>query len=239
MQRNSFNVTPYPLAGTVHVAAHGMPVSTSMVMAPILAQQFNKLQAPPFPQVAGALPHTLQQKPVATPLRWEAWRWALQTHPPPKFVHNILCGIQNGFRIGLDSSLPHTEVTHNTPSAREHQQVIDAYLQTQVEKGYMAGPFPMKECVSIQSSSMAVISNKTPGKWRVVVDRSRPEGCSVNDHLRRDATHVAYSSVDDAAHLDALLGPRWCTHGESGHLRGISNNPHPPGRPSVPGRHLV
>ena len=70
----------------------------------------------------------------------------------------------------------------------------------------MAGPFALEECASIRTSSMAVIPKKSPGKCRVIVDLSRPDGCSVNNHLRRDATHVAYSSVDDADHLMHYLG---------------------------------
>lgn len=41
----------------------------------------------------------------------------------------------------------------------------------------------------------------------MVVDLSRPAGSNVNDHLRRESTHVPYSSVEDAAHLMHSLGP--------------------------------
>ena len=188
-----------------------MPSSTSVVMAPILARQFAKLQAPPFQSSpTTGVPPSLLQKPVVSPLRWAQWDQALQHHPSTTFVQYLLKGIKEGFHIGLHSTPPSHPPARNTPSAQENQAVIDAYLQGQVEKGYMAGPFPPEESTAIRTSSMAVIPKKTPGKWRVIVDLSRPKDRSINDHLRRGATHVAYSSVADAAHVMHFLGRDTC-----------------------------
>ena len=176
-------------------------------MAPILIRQFSKLQAPPLVQQArSGIPHALQQKPISTPLVVGAWERALQAHPSPQFVQHILTGIREGFRIGLDNPPPCASSARNAPSAKENSAVIDAYLSEQIAKGYIAGPFSPGACSAVVTSSMAVIPKKTPGKWRVIVDLSRPEGRSVNDHLRRESTHIAYSSVDDAAHLMHFLG---------------------------------
>ena len=71
----------------------------------------------------------------------------------------------------------------------------------------MAGPFPHSKCAKVITSSIAVIPKKTVGKWQVMVDTSRPRGASVNDNLRRELTHIAFSSVEDAAHLMHYLGP--------------------------------
>ena len=56
------------------------------------------------------------------------------------------------------------------------------------------------------SSSIAVIPKKDPGKFRIIVDMSSPKNASINDNIRRQHTHVAYSSVEDAAHLMQHLG---------------------------------
>ena len=85
--------------------------------------------------------------------------------------------------------------------------VADQYIQTQLGKGYMAGPFSRSECAKVITSSIAVIPKKTVGKWRVIVDMSRPRGASVNDNLRRGLTHIAFSSVEDAAHLMHYRSP--------------------------------
>ena len=50
-----------------------------------------------------------------------------------------------------------------------------------------------------------VIPKKTVEKWRVIVDMSRPRGA--NDNLRWGLTHIAFSLVEDAAHLMYYLGP--------------------------------
>ena len=70
----------------------------------------------------------------------------------------------------------------------------------------MIGPLPKDECSQVITSSLAVIPKKTPGKWRVIVNLSSPKGASVNNHLKRRLTHVAYASVSDAAILLHELG---------------------------------
>ena len=66
---------------------------------------------------------------------------------------------------------------------------------------------PYSECAKIIMSSMTVIPKETVGKWRVIVDMSRPRGASVNDNLRWGLTHIAFSSVENATCLMHYLGP--------------------------------
>ena len=84
--------------------------------------------------------------------------------------------------------------------------MIGDYIHSQVERGFMAGPFSPQTCTGIVCSRMAVIPKKTPGKWRVIVDLSHSGDRSVNHLIRRETTHVAYSSTGDAAHLMHFLG---------------------------------
>ena len=185
-----------------------MPISTSTVMAPVLARQFCKLQAPPFHAVpCTGIPPELMARPIATPLKAGAWDKALAGHPNSEWVATLVTGMQQRFRIGIQETPACRASLGNTPSAQEHRVVADQYIQTQLEKGYMAGPFSHSECAKIITSSIAVIPKKTVGKWRVIVDMSRTRGASVNDNLRRGLTHIAFSSVEDAAHLMHYLSP--------------------------------
>ena len=84
--------------------------------------------------------------------------------------------------------------------------MVDSFLSAQLEQGYLLGPFPPQDCPAVITSSLAVIPKKTFGKWRVIVDLSRPKGHSVNDSLLRQHTHLAYASVEDAAHIMHHLG---------------------------------
>ena len=135
------------------------------------------------------------------------WAQALSSHPDRPWVHALLQGMCNGFRIGLQTQ-PLCRASHsNMPSAAEQSPIVDNFLQQQCQAGFMLGPFPADDCMGVVTSSLGVIPKKTPGKWRVIVDLSRPEGSSVNDNTRRQHCHLAYSSVEDATLIMHSLGP--------------------------------
>ena len=46
-----------------------------------------------------------------------------------------------------------------------------------------------------------------PGKWRLIVDLSSPQGHSVNDAISSEVAHMRYASVLDAAAMIRHLGP--------------------------------
>ena len=70
----------------------------------------------------------------------------------------------------------------------------------------MIGPLNPQEASGVITSSLATIPKKLPGQWRITVNLSRPVKSSVNDNLKRELTHVDYSSVDDTALLLHHLG---------------------------------
>ena len=148
-----------------------------------------------------ASPPELMARPIATPLKAGVWDKALAGHPNPEWVATLVTGMWQGFCIGIQETPVCRASLGNTPSAQEHGVVADQHIQTQLGKGYMAGPFSCSECAKIITSSIAVIPKKTVGKWRVIVDMSRPREASVNDMLCRGLTHIAFSSVEDATHL--------------------------------------
>ena len=46
-----------------------------------------------------------------------------------------------------------------------------------------------------------------PGKWRLIVDLSDPDGRSVNDGISGEGCSLSYVSVDDAARMVLRRGP--------------------------------
>ena len=177
-------------------------------MANLMASQFCKLQATTAnSRPIGPTPSEVLERGVVTPLKLDAWRSALAHHPDRKWVNQLLQGIQHGFRIGLQPPAACKSATGNLPSAQEQQQLITDYLQQQVQEGFMLGPYPPEECQGIVVSPMGAVLKRTPGAFRVIVDLSSPKGNSVNDNLCRHWTHVAYSSVEDAALAMHCLGP--------------------------------
>lgn len=82
-------------------------------------------------------------------------------------------------------------------SATEQPQVVSDYLEKEwqarrvVKMGAAVAP-------NIQCSPFGVIPKKSkPGKWRLIIDLSAPEGHSVNDGIRKELASLSYISVDD------------------------------------------
>ena len=71
----------------------------------------------------------------------------------------------------------------------------------------MLGPYAPHECQGAVVSPMGVVPKGTLGAFRVIVDLSSPKGHSINNNLCRNLTHVAYSSMEDAALAMYSLGP--------------------------------
>ena len=97
-------------------------------------------------------------------------------------------------------------MTESISHACRHAAVVDQYIQAQADKEYMAGPFPSAECTNIITSSIVVIPKKDPGKFRIIIDMSSPKNASVINGICRPITNVAYSSVEDAAHIMRHFG---------------------------------
>ena len=73
-------------------------------------------------------------------------------------------------------------------SANQHAEVIDVYLENEVRLGRVVGPFDSPPVQNLHISSFGVIPKKgQPGKWRLIVDQSSPQGHSVNDGIDLDS----------------------------------------------------
>ena len=124
---------------------------------------------------------------VATPLIWRAWNRELRNHPDPVFRNYVLNGIWNGFHIGFDWGTDCTPATSNMWSTLDNAAVVQEYLGKEVSLGRIVGPVgPERMPIGTQISPFGVISKSSqPGKWRLIVDLSRPDGRSVSSGIRR------------------------------------------------------
>ena len=95
------------------------------------------------------------------------------------------------------------------PSAQRHAQVVKDYLQQELSKGRMLGPFTSTEGLPpLHINRFGVIpKGHNTGKWRLITDLSFPNGHSVNDSIDKTLSSLAYISVDDIAATAAQLGP--------------------------------
>lgn len=63
------------------------------------------------------------------------------------------------------------------------------------------------EAMEIHCTPIGVIPKKNkPGKWRLIVDLSSPEGGSVNDGIDKEMCSLSYTSVDFIADEVVALG---------------------------------
>ena len=117
------------------------------------------------------------------------------------YVKYILQGISEGFRIGFDRRQHVSSASNNLHI--DVPEIVTEYLQREVLLGRMWKiPLPILPR-GVHISPMGVIPKKNkPGKWRLIVDLSSPEGSSINDGVDVDRSSLSYASVD---HLAALV----------------------------------
>ena len=141
-------------------------------------------------------------------LNLEAFVDELREYPSPRKEY-VLAGIRDGFRVGF---IPERVVLRpslrNLKSASQHPDVIDKYLSAEVAHRRVAGPYPNPPLPSLQTSPFGVIPKRhQPGKWRLILDLSSPQGASVNDGIPKDPFSMRYISVDDAIRSLVDIGP--------------------------------
>ena len=78
---------------------------------------------------------------VHTPLILTSWKQRLLPHPDQDFVNYVLNGIKKRFCIGRNTLHPLQSASKNMSSARENPQVIEEYLQNEIQQGNILGPF--------------------------------------------------------------------------------------------------
>lgn len=108
---------------------------------------------------------------VRTPIHTQAWEAALSTHPDRAFAQYVSDGLQNGFYIGFQWESPLGLVTTNMESARQHPGVVQEYIDKEISKGRMLGPFIPDFYPFLHINCFRVIpKGNNTGKWRLITD---------------------------------------------------------------------
>lgn len=144
---------------------------------------------------------------ITTPLNLTNWELALGAHPDRHFVHYILEGIRNGFHIGFNYKHCTCKSTlNNMASADTNQEPVENYLMIELQTNRII-QVPPEYVERIQVSRFGVIPKANqPGKWRLILDLSSPDGRSVNDGIDPDLCSMAYITVDKAVSRVLQLG---------------------------------
>ena len=105
-------------------------------------------------------------------------------HPNPDEGEYVVQGLRDGFHLGFNYSTSLKSATENMASALLNPQVIDRYLQSEVQTGRVADPFSQPPLPVLHVSRFSVIPKRPqPGKWRLILDLSSPAGHSVNGRI--------------------------------------------------------
>ena len=96
----------------------------------------------------------------------------------------------------------------NLPSACQHPHVAKEYLNTEMKRGWMAGPIPSEvtDRPGIHINKVGVIPKGQLGKWRLIMDLPHPQGHSVNDAINPDLCSLTYTTVEKVAQQAMSLG---------------------------------
>ena len=129
----------------------------------------------------------------------QAWELYLPSHPDQRFAAYLRRGLSEGFRIGFDYSRPLKPARGNMSSVRAHQEVVTSYLNAEVAAGRMR---EVDSSFAAHKSPVGIIPKPhQPGKFRLIVDLSAPEGRSVNDGVSTDLCSLSYATVYKAVEL--------------------------------------
>ena len=144
---------------------------------------------------------------VVTPFLLRQWEIGLVGHVDRDFVAYLCDGIRDGFRIGFGyRTKVCRSVTGNMRSVEEHRDVLQVYVDGERQAGRVLGPFDRDQFPMVQVSPFGVIPKREPGKWRLILDLSSPEGFSVNDGVDKDLCSLSYMSVDEVAERVVEVG---------------------------------
>ncbi len=121
---------------------------------------------------------------VSTQLKVDAWEILLSDYPDKAYVHYIIRGLRDGFRIGFQWDSRLTSAVCNMHSTRLRPAAISGYIADELSKGRMLGPFPLtwREWVHVNRFGLIPKGHNT-GKYRLITDLSYRSGGSVNDGI--------------------------------------------------------
>ena len=205
----------YPLCTSAEVRLSTLATSSS-IQAPPIEVPYQTVVPPSRPLLPRGAPlsesspledhfSSLHLPAMVSPIRVDRLELELLGHPDQAKVAYVISGLRNGFHLGFhSSSISLNYATSNMPSALLQQSIIDSYLENELHKGRIAGPFPIPPLPNLHTSPFGVIPKKhQPGKWPLILDLSSPAGASVNDGIPKDVFSVQYVSVDDI--IDGIM----------------------------------
>lgn len=143
------------------------------------------------------------------PLDINALSTELTKHPDSQFVSYVINGFSQGFNP-LISVVPTTSLEcPNNLSARSNTDVVDKAVKSEVDNGYVCGPFDQIPFSICRINPLGLSIGKYSGKPRLILDLSAPHNeteDSINELIDKESCSLSYVTIDQAIQLILQLG---------------------------------
>lgn len=147
---------------------------------------------------------------ASTPINIDNLKEELRLHPDRQFVKYLIEGLTDGFDTLVNTVTLPTKECNNLLSARSQPEVVDMLIKSEVDKGFLCGPFDKLPFESYRVSPIGVAKGKYSGKPRLIVDLSSPHDDdmhpSVNELIDKEKCPLSYVRIDDAINIIQSLG---------------------------------
>jgi hypothetical protein len=135
----------------------------------------------------------------------------LHSQSDPIFVDYLVTGLKEGFHTGISNEALPPFQAPNMLSARSDPESVSKLLQTELDKGYLIGPFDTPPFDTYRINPIGLAVKRFSGKKRLIVDMSAPrenlDYPSINSLISKDQFSLSYVKVDDAINIIKSLGP--------------------------------
>lgn len=122
-------------------------------------------------------------------------------HPDRNFVNYLCSSLEFGFDTLVTYESINSYECKNALSARKNPLVVDELLYTEIQRGYVKGPYPSPPFENYRVSPLGIATHKYSGKKRLIFDLSSPHNNaepSINELINKDLCTLSYVRIDDA-----------------------------------------
>ena len=127
----------------------------------------------------------------------------LAHHPNNDYKLHLINGFLHGFdTMVTEVDLP-TKECRNLQSTRDIPHIVTRLIDSEVQKGFLAGPYVNPPFPNYRVSPIGVVEGKYSKKQRLIVDLSAPHNnnsghTSINDLIEKGSSSLSYVTIDDA-----------------------------------------
>ena len=134
----------------------------------------------------------------------------LKSHPERVLVNDLITGCSSGFFPGINNPPSETFECRNHLSARKDPETTSQLLQSELNKGFLIGPFNHPPFPKFRVNPIGLAERKFSHKNHLIVDMSAPhdnaDTPSLNSLINKEEFSLSNVKIDDAIAIIKQLG---------------------------------